>query len=199
MKNIFFDSIALRRSIYHLGNKLPVSQEEVTKTIQEAVRLSPSAFNSQSARVVILYGDENKKLWKLILDSLLKIVPKDQVADTTSKIASFAAGAGSVLVFEDLSIIQGLQKDYPLYQDNFPLWSHHSTGMTQFAIWSALANIKVGSSLQHYSNLIEDEVKKTWNLSSSWSLIAQMPFGSIGSPAEEKTFIPIEKRVLVIG
>ncbi len=199
MKNIFFDSIALRRSIYNLGSKLPASKGEVTTTIQEAVRLSPSAFNSQSARAVILYGDENKKLWKLVLDALLQIVPENQVADTTSKIASFAAGAGTVMVFEDMSVIKGLQQEFPLYNDNFPLWSKHSSGMTQFAIWSALATIKVGASLQHYGNLIEDEVRKTWDLPSSWSLIAQMPFGSIESPAEEKTFQPIEERVFVKG
>ena len=199
MKNIFFDSIALRRSIYNLGNTLPVSKDEVTKTVQEAVRLSPSAFNSQSSRAVILYGKESKKLWKLILDALVKIVPENQKVETQDNIASFDAGAGTVLVFEDLSVIQGLQKDYPLYSDNFPLWSNHSTGIAQFAIWTALANIKVGSSLQHYSNLIEDEVKKTWGLPSSWTLIAQLPFGSIESPAEEKTFQPIEERVLVKG
>ncbi len=199
MKNIFFDSIALRRSIYNLGNTLPVSKDEVTKTVQEAVRLSPSAFNSQSSRAVILYGKESKKLWKLILDALVKIVPENQKVETQDNIASFDAGAGTVLVFEDLSVIQGLQKDYPLYSDNFPLWSNHSTGIAQFAIWTALANIKVGSSLQHYSNLIEDEVKKTWGLPSSWTLIAQLPFGSIESPAKEKTFQPIEERVLVKG
>ena len=199
MKNIFFDSIALRRSIYNLGNTLPVSKDEVTKTVQEAVRLSPSAFNSQSSRAVILYGKESKKLWKLILDALVKIVSENQKVETQDNIASFDAGAGTVLVFEDLSVIQGLQKDYPLYSDNFPLWSNHSTGIAQFAIWTALANIKVGSSLQHYSNLIEDEVKKTWGLPSSWTLIAQLPFGSIESPAEEKTFQPIEERVLVKG
>ena len=62
MKNTFLDSIALRRSIYGLGNTLPVSKEEVTKTIQEAVRISPTAFNSQGSRAVILYGDASKKL-----------------------------------------------------------------------------------------------------------------------------------------
>jgi len=199
MKNIFFDSIAMRRSIYTLGSTLPVSKDEVTRTVQEAVRLTPSAFNSQSARAVILYGDESKKLWKIVLESLLKIVPVQQASDTKANIASFAAGAGTVLVFEDMSIIEGLQKAYPLYKDNFPLWSSHSTGMVQFAIWTALATSKVGSSLQHYSNLIEDEVKKTWDLPSSWSLIVQMPFGSIESPAEEKSFQPIEERVLVKG
>ncbi len=199
MKNIFFDGIALRRSIYHLGNNLPVSKDVTTKTVREAVRLTPSAFNSQSARAVILYGEESDTLWRLILDALLKIIPEQQIEDTQAKIASFAAGAGTVMVFEDMSVIQGLQQEYPLYKDNFPLWSKHSSGMTQFAIWSALATIKVGASLQHYGNLVEDAVRKTWDLPSSWSLIAQMPFGSIESPAGEKTFQPIENRVFVKG
>ncbi len=199
MKNTFLDSLTLRRSQYALGSTLPVAKEAVNKTIEEAVRLSPSAFNSQSARALILYGDESAKLWKIVLDALLKIVPEEQVADTKSKIASFAAGAGTVLVFEDMAVIKGLQDAMPLYKENFSLWSHHGTGLTQFAIWTALANIKVGASLQHYGNLIEDAVKNTWNLPASWSLIAQMPFGSIASPAGEKTFQPIEERVFVKG
>lgn len=199
MQNTFLDSIALRRSIYDLDNTLPVAKDTVTKTIQEAVRLTPSSFNSQSSRVVILYGEENNKLWKIILDALLKIIPENQIADTKANIASFAAGAGTAMIFEDLDVIKKLQEDFPLYAVNFPLWSDHSTGITQFSIWSALANIKVGSSLQHYSNLIEDEVKRVWDLPSSWSLTAQMPFGSIGSPAGDKTFQPIEERVLVRG
>lgn len=199
MSNIFLESIALRRSIYSLGTTLPVSKQVVTKTVEEAVKLAPSAFNSQSARAVILYGDESKRLWNIVLDALLKIIPEKQVADTKSKILSFASGAGTVLVFEDLAVIETLQKEYPLYKDNFTLWSHHGTGLTQFSIWSALATIKVGASLQHYGNLIEEEVRKTWSLPSSWSLIAQMPFGSIESPAQEKQALPIEERVRVFG
>lgn len=199
MKNSFLESIALRRSIYDLKNTLPVSKDEVTKTIQEAVKNSPSAFNSQSARAVILYGDESKKLWKIVLDALLKIVPENQIGDTKGKIAAFDSGAGTVLVFEDMDVIKGLQDAMPLYKENFSLWSKHGTGLAQFSIWAALANIKVGASLQHYGNLIEDEVIKTWGLPSSWTLIAQMPFGDIKSPAGEKTFLPIEDRVLVKG
>ena len=199
MKTIFLDSIALRRSIYTLGSKLPVAKDEVTKTIQEAIRLTPSAFNSQSARSVILYGDESKKLWEMVLHALMKIVPENQIADTKANIKGFASGVGTILIFEDTDVIQSLEKSYPLYAENFSLWSKHSSGMTQFSIWSALATIKVGASLQHYSNLIEEEVRKTWDLPSSWSLIAQMPFGSIESPAQEKTFQPIEERVLIRG
>lgn len=199
MKNAFLDSIALRRTIYALDNTLPVSKAEVIKTIQEAVRLAPSSFHAQSARALILFGDENKKLWDIVLAAVLKVAPKEQHDDTKQKIAAFASGAGTVLVFEDTAVIKGLQESYSLYADNFPLWSSHGTGITQFSIWSALANIKVGASLQHYGNLIEDEVRKTWDLPSSWSLIAQMPFGAIKGTVEEKAFQPIEERVYIRG
>ncbi len=42
-----------RRTIYNLGDALPVSEEHVTKLIKEAVKHSPSSFNSQTSRVVI--------------------------------------------------------------------------------------------------------------------------------------------------
>lgn len=39
--------------------------------ILQAVKQSPSAFNSQSARVVILFGADNAKLWSLVWDKVL--------------------------------------------------------------------------------------------------------------------------------
>ncbi|MDD3902683.1 MAG: nitroreductase family protein [Sphaerochaeta sp.] len=197
MSNIFIDSMKKRRSIYHLGSTLPVSKDEVNQTIKDALMYAPSAFNSQSARAIILYGNESKKVWDIIATTLKSLVPEDQFSETEKKINSFASGAGTVLIFEDMSVIRGLQEMMPTYADNFTLWSHHGTGISQYAVWTALANIGVGASLQHYGNLIEDEVKKTWNLSKDWSLIAQMPFGSIETPAGEKEFIPIENRVSI--
>jgi predicted oxidoreductase (fatty acid repression mutant protein) len=199
MSNTTIESFKKRRSIYHLGKKLPVSKEVVTNTIKEAVKFAPSAFNSQSARVVVLYGDESKKLWVIVMNVLRSIVPPDKFSETEQKINSFDAGAGTALFFEDMSVIKGLQDMMPLYADNFALWSHHGTGITQFAVWTALANIGVGASLQHYGNLIEKQVKETWKLPPSWSLIAQMPFGSIETPAGEKEFTPIDERVKVLG
>ena len=197
MSNTFIDSMKKRRSIYHLGSTLPVNKDEVNQTIKAALKYAPSAFNSQSARAIILYGKESKKLWSIVKTTLRKLVPEDQFAETEKKITGFAAGAGTVLIFEDMSVIHGLQEMMPTYADNFTLWSHHGTGITQYAIWTALANIGVGASLQHYGNLIEEEVRKTWNLSKDWSLIAQMPFGSIETPAGDKEFIPIENRVSI--
>jgi predicted oxidoreductase (fatty acid repression mutant protein) len=49
--------------------------------------------------------------------------------------------------------------------------------------------------LQHYNPLIDEKVKKTWNLPASWKLIAQMPFGKPTDQPGEKEFQPLEERV----
>ncbi|MFE8049150.1 nitroreductase family protein [Brenneria goodwinii] len=194
MSNAFLQSIKNRRSIYVIGKTLPISEDRVISLVTEAVKQSPSSFNSQSSRVVILFGEQHEKLWDIVKQQLKKIVPEEAFAPTEKKLASFAAGAGTVLFFEDTKVIEDLQQKFALYADNFPIWSEHSTGIAQFSVWSALAQEKVGASLQHYNPLIDDDVKKQWQLPASWKLRAQMPFGSIEQPAGEKTYIPDEER-----
>lgn len=194
MSNAFLQSIKNRRSIYAIGKTLPISEDRVASLVTEAVKQSPSAFNSQSSRVVILFGAQHEKLWDIVKQQLKKLVPEDAFATTEKKLASFAAGAGTVLFFEDTKVVEDLQQKFALYADNFPVWSEHSTGIAQFAVWSTLAQEKVGASLQHYNPLIDDDVKKQWQLPASWKLRAQLPFGSIEQPAGEKTYISDEER-----
>ena len=84
------------------------------------------------------------------------------------------------------------------YAHNFPLWSQQSSGMLQYVVWTGLANINLGASLQHYNEVIESDVSATFDVPSTWKLIAQMPFGSIETPAGDKTFNPIEDRLRVL-
>lgn len=186
-----------RRTIYNLGDALPVSEEHVTKLIKEAVKHSPSSFNSQTSRVVILFGAEHKKLWNMTKEALRKIVPEQAFAATEQKIDSFAAGAGSILFFEDQDIVKGLQEQFPLYADNFPIWSEQASGIAQFAVWTALSQENIGASLQHYNPLVDNDVQKTWNIPANWILRAQMVFGSINSPAGDKAFMDDDVRFKV--
>ncbi|MGL4506391.1 MAG: nitroreductase family protein, partial [Aeromonas sobria] len=110
---------------------------------------------------------------------------------------SFRAGFGTVLFFEDTDVIKDLQQKFALYADNFPVWSEHATGIAQFAVWTTLAQEKIGASLQHYNPLIDEAVRKEWNLPASWLLRAQMPFGSIKQAAGDKTFIDDASRFRV--
>ncbi|TGA97769.1 nitroreductase family protein [Sporolactobacillus shoreae] len=201
--NEFLDGMKKRRTIYALDKDIKSSKEEIVATIEEAVKNAPSAFNSQSARVVVLFGAESDKLWGeggIAEQAIRKVLPEGQSFDSTAKkLASFNAGVGTILYFEDMDVIEGLQKNFPLYADNFPVWSEHSTGITQFAVWSALANIGIGGSLQHYNPLIDDALRETFDIPANWKLRGQMPFGNIVAPADPKEFQPIDERVKVFG
>lgn len=189
-----------RRSIYALSNQMSVSKEEIVKVVEHAILHTPSSFNSQSTRIVILFGSDHEKLWKITEDTLRGIVNDDEkFASTQQKLEGFKAGAGTILFFEAQSVVKGLQENFSLYADKFPVWSEHTSGMHQYVIWTALASLGIGANLQHYNPVIDAQVAKTWNIDTDWQLIAQMVFGHVEQPAGDKSFEPIEKRLKVFG
>ncbi|MFC3748809.1 nitroreductase family protein [Paenibacillus sp. GCM10012306] len=195
MSKNFFEAVKGRRSVYAISKESPISDERIKEIVEEAVLHSPSSFNSQSARAVVLLGENHDKLWNIAEDALRKIVPADQFEATAQRLGAFKAGYGSVLFFEDQNVIKQLQEKFATYADNFPLWSNQSSGILQFVVWTALAEEGLGASLQHYNPLIDDEVKKEWGIPQEWKLIAQLPFGKKVAEPGAKEFQPIEERV----
>lgn len=193
------DQLSKRRSQYALGTNLTHSPEEIDALVRSAVRQAPSSFNSQSSRAVILFGDESRTFWRFVKEALQAIVPEQDFPQTAAKIDGFAAGAGTVLFYEDQDVISGLQAKFPLYADNFPIWSEQSSGMAQLAVWTTLADAGIGASLQHYNPLIDDKAAANWNLPASWKLRAQMPFGSNEGAPAQKPFIADESRFRSFG
>lgn len=193
----FLDAVKARRSYYGISKESVISDDKIVELIHEAVKYTPSSFNSQSARVVVLLGENHNKLWDITTQTLKAIVPADQFASTEEKMGSFKNGYGTVLFFEDNAVVAGLQQSFPSYADNFPKWSQHSSGMLQFVVWTALENEGFGASLQHYNPLIDEEVKQTFDVPDSWNLIAQMPFGKPVAQPGDKEFQPLETRVKV--
>lgn len=190
-------ALAQRRSYYDISDKSPISDAEIQNLLEYAVNQTPSAFNSQSSRTVLLLGAEHRKLWEIVRETLRKMVPADRFKPTDDKMNSFAAGHGTILFYEDQKTILKLQKDFATYADAFPGFSANSAGMVQLSVWMLLRDAGLGASLQHYGNLIQEEVAKTWKLDPSWQLIAQMPFGQPNSEPGPKEFMPIEERVKV--
>ncbi|AGY77371.1 nitroreductase family protein [Clostridium autoethanogenum] len=197
MSKDFLTAVADRRTFYGIGKEAVVSDDRIKEIIDHTVKHTPSAFNSQSARVVLLLGNHHDKLWNITKEALRKVVSADQFSDTENKINSFKSGYGTVLFFEDTSVIESLQQQFARYKDNFPIWSQQASGMHQFVIWTALEVEGFGVSLQHYNELIEDDVKKEWSIPINWKLIAQMPFGKPTAQPDEKQFQPLEDRVKV--
>lgn len=190
----FLDQIKQRRTIYAIGKNVSKEQSAIEQIIQDAVRHSPSAFNSQTSRVVTLYGASHTKFWNMVREALRKVVPAEAFANTDAKINSFEAGFGTALFYEDQDTVKSLQEQFALYADNFPVWSEHSTGIAQFAVWTALAEQNIGASLQHYNPIIDDEAAAAFDIPANWKLRAQLVFGSIEAPAGEKTFMENNER-----
>jgi predicted oxidoreductase (fatty acid repression mutant protein) len=192
------EAITQRRSYYALSNQSPVSDEQIQHIIQSAVSHVPSAFNSQSTRVVLLLGEHHQTLWGIVKDTLRKQISPEAFVKTAEKVnKSFASGYGTVLFFEDQSTVQKLQAQFPSYAANFPVWSQQTSAMHQFAIWTWLEETGFGASLQHYNPIIDNAVKAQWQLPDDWQLIAQMPFGVPVEESNEKAFLPLEERIRV--
>ncbi|MHC5229014.1 nitroreductase family protein [Enterococcus sp. LJL99] len=185
----FLNALKKRRSIYALGDNLTQSTEEIFSLVKEVVKESPTSFNSQTQRVVLLTGAAHKKLWEITEAALKPVTPTEAFPNTQAKLQSFANGAGTILFFEDQDIVKSLQEQFELYADNFPIWSEQATGLTQANVWTALAQENIGANLQHYNPLIDDEVAKEWEIPSQWKLRAQLVFGSIEAPAGEKEYM----------
>ncbi|MEQ1368495.1 nitroreductase family protein [Acinetobacter schindleri] len=198
MSNQFLDLITKRRTIYAIGKNVTQSPEFLTDLIQNAIKQSPSSFNSQSSRAVILFNGEHEKFWGFVADKL-KSYAKDEenAAKTAAKMGTFAAGLGTVLFFEDLDVVKGLQDQFPSYADNFPIWAEHSTAIAQFATWTALHTEGLGASLQHYNPIVDEKVHAEWDVPANWQLRAQLVFGSVEGEARAKDFMADQDRFKV--
>ena len=100
MDNNIFDLYAKRHSFYNITNDCPLTAEEIENLVQKSLELYPSPFNSQSARVMVLFGKNHKNLWGITQTELLKAAPKEKVQAISDKIASFANGHGTILYFQ---------------------------------------------------------------------------------------------------
>lgn len=193
----FVNELKNRRSIYSLGKNVSLTDEAVTDLIKEVVRQSPTAFNSQTQRVIILFDDAHTKVWDLTEAALKPLTPAENFAGTQEKMNMFKAGKGTILFFEDMDVVKNLQESFPLYADNFPLWSEQSTGISAVNVWTALAQENIGANLQHYNPVIDEAVAAEWNVPANWKLRSQLVFGSIENPAGEKEFMDDAARFAV--
>lgn len=184
------ESIRKRRSYYDINKDLSVDTDQVIECVKEVVSLVPDAYNMQSSKVVIALNEYQDQLWDTIYDVFAGKVKRE-------KIDSFKAGAGTILFFIDEEIVKGVQDKFPRFAEEFAGWSAQASAMLQFSVWSALRDLDIGASLQHYNPVIDDKVKAMFNIPAHYKLMAQMPFGGIGSEPEPKDKVDIAERVKV--
>lgn len=189
----YIRAITTRRTIYQLGREnFPLKNSEVNSIVTEVVKHTPTSFNSQTTRAVILYGAHHEKLWGKFAHDALKAVSasEEAFAATKGKLDMFKGAYGTVLFFEDVNGIKKMQEAFPMYAAKFPDFAHHSSGAAQINTWTALSLEGVGCNLQHYSPLIDEDIRKEWGVPENFELSAQLVFGTkVGEPGD-KDFLP---------
>ena len=86
MTKTFKEAIKNRRTFYQIDNKSTLSEKELLDLIRFAVEHVPSAFNSQTTRVVLLTGEAHQKLWNIVKNTLRKQIPAEAFVKTEQKI-----------------------------------------------------------------------------------------------------------------
>jgi len=92
----FLDILAKRRAHYQLAAISPIPDARIQEIIEKVILNVPSAFNSQTVRVVLLVKDEHRKLWDIVTEELKVVVPEDAFPATEKKLKGFHAAYGTV-------------------------------------------------------------------------------------------------------
>jgi predicted oxidoreductase (fatty acid repression mutant protein) len=66
-----------RRTQYALTKKSTLPDSQLKAIVETAVKNTPSPYNSQSARVVLLLGKESDKLWDIVKTNYLPTLGGD--------------------------------------------------------------------------------------------------------------------------
>lgn len=85
-----------RRSYYPLSKDLAIPADKIQEIVKALLQEVPSSFNSQSNRVLVLFGAEHEKLWDITTEILKPIVPADSWEGTAGKMGMFKGAAGTV-------------------------------------------------------------------------------------------------------
>jgi predicted oxidoreductase (fatty acid repression mutant protein) len=113
-------------------------------------------------------GAAHDAFWEATGDILRSRVPSAAAFEkTAAKIAGLKHAHGTVLFFEDEAVVRSFQERFPLYKDNFSVWSGNSAGMLQYLVWTGLAAEGLGASLQRYNALVDEWVRERFSLPSS--------------------------------
>lgn len=195
----FIEDLAKRRSIYHLGKNVQLSKQEIQNIIEACLNQTPSAFNMPTTHLILAFGDKHEQIWSLTKACLQQRMKRKQETFelASQNIDKISSGIGTILFYEDFSMIKELRETYAMYADSFEQWSQQASGMLQANIWTALANANIGASLQHYNPIIDQKLKELFKIPDDWKLVAQMPFGSIEEKVQAKYIEPAAQRLTV--
>lgn len=93
---IFLDALVARRSCYSICGDSSVNNVQIQEIISTALLYVPSAFNSQTTRIILLLSREHERLWEITAEVLRPLVPDSRWTGTKQKLENFKRAHGTV-------------------------------------------------------------------------------------------------------
>ncbi|EJS44541.1 hbn1p [Saccharomyces arboricola H-6] len=179
----YLKTLTARRTIYALKPELPgeVTIKDIQSVVQTIIKETPTAFNSQPNRAIILTGETHKQVWDQVTKGIES--PDGQKRPASVRDEAF----GSVIFFTDDKVTEKLKADFPAYSAAFPSFADHTSGAAQINSWVALEAVGLGGHLQHYNGYVKAALPS--QIPQSWTVQAQLVFGTPAAAPGEKTYI----------
>lgn len=167
----YLKAIASRRTVYALKPELPssVTLQDVQSTVQAIIKDTPTSFNSQVNRAIILIGAEHKRVWDETVNSIQGDSGKKKPASARDE------AFGTVVFFTDDRTTEELQSKFPAWAPIFPQFADHSSGAAQVHTWTAFKELGIGGHLQHFNGYVKAALPKSIPL--EWQVHSQLVFG----------------------
>jgi uncharacterized protein len=93
----FLAAVKNRRTYYPLKKESPIDDKKIQDIVGQAILHTPSSFNSQSTRVILLVKEEHEKLWEIVKGVLKAIMPPQQYSMREIKLNMFKGAYGTVV------------------------------------------------------------------------------------------------------
>lgn len=92
----FADAVKDRRTYYAVSNESTIPDSRIQEIVKDAILNTPSAFNSQTSRAVVLLGDEHVKMWDITIEVYKQQLPEEKFNRANQRFQGFRAGYGTV-------------------------------------------------------------------------------------------------------
>ena len=173
----FKDAIKKRLSVYGISDELPVSDEALIQFIEETATWVPDAFNMQSQRVMVLFGEKHLKFWDMLNEYFDNKINPD-------KLAGFKAGRGTILLFWEKDTVENMQKQLSSTPTTSPLWAEWANACCSLPVDGP--PVRHRHVFTHYNPCFDAKMREEFDIPETWVPTAQMPFAGRRRPGRPK-------------
>lgn len=188
----YLDYVMQRRSIRTL--KDGAVSDETIRQIVEAGRWSPTSYNSQPVRMVVL-KERHKEFWDFAEAQLRAKLEGAQLERAVSRLPGYRAGIFSILFFEDTSVAANTPPGA-----NPEVWKSFAVqamGIAQANVWNAVAAAGLATSNQHINYQIGDNALRQFlGIPETWESYSVFPIGYADETPPEALRKPHEEVIV---